>query len=333
MQKELGISEMGMRLIRAYEVDEDVNDISSIITLVNERVHAAMNQSQFDALCSLAYSIGEDAFINSQVRHAFNQGHIIEAANAFDTWRLSDVDGQRYVVDALVRRRTAEKALFLRPTHRTVPTLKTHLSPLQDADLKTSNENFKQVYNEKEKTAISHDEAIRISEPLELTQDIKIVEEMETKSSPIADAAAEVSQRLDALIENDMDNILLDDLPDSLIETQNDHDVEKNNVMPFKSKDDWLELDQPIEASDDGNYGVDIKFDNPNEASGSIWAYLTLSIIGLTTAALGLWANLTNSLPILGKNSSFITLAAIMIGTLLLVVGLYYLLKNLFSRA
>lgn len=149
MSHDFEISELGFRLIKAYEgyrpepavlvtgqqvvgyghivTDDSLpfigkskaedllrEDLKSVETVVNSAIHAPMTQSQFDALCSLAFNIGQEAFRGSHVRHAINNGRILDAANAFDEWRKADIDGKVYVVDALMRRRTAEKALFLK---------------------------------------------------------------------------------------------------------------------------------------------------------------------------------------------------------------------------
>lgn len=170
MSYQFTISDIGLRLIKAYEgyraeprtlasggrvigfghsvgaddisalSEEDAEaalkaDLAPIEDLINSHVHASMTQSQFDALCSLAFSIGEEAFMSSNILHAMNQGQIIEAANGFDLWRKGNINGKIYVVDALVRRRTAEKALFLRPTQRTARAPRYELTAIKDTDL------------------------------------------------------------------------------------------------------------------------------------------------------------------------------------------------------
>lgn len=88
-------------------------DLASYEALVNEHVFAPLSQSQFDALVSLAFNIGPHAFLASQTLLQLNQGRPLDAAAGFDEWRKSEIDGQSYIIDALVRRRTAEKSLFL----------------------------------------------------------------------------------------------------------------------------------------------------------------------------------------------------------------------------
>jgi len=88
-------------------------DVAPVEALVNETVAKPLTQSQFDALVSFAFSVGGDAFKQSQVLRRVNTGEYMAAACAMDAWRKSDVGGELEIVDGLVRRRAAEKALFL----------------------------------------------------------------------------------------------------------------------------------------------------------------------------------------------------------------------------
>ncbi len=89
-------------------------DLAPFEHLVNARVSQPLTQSQFEALVSFAFSIGATAFEQSQVLRRVNAGDMCAAACAMDAWRKADVAGDLVVVDALVRRRAAEKALFLK---------------------------------------------------------------------------------------------------------------------------------------------------------------------------------------------------------------------------
>ena len=92
-----------------------VYDLISVQHAVNENVYAPLSQNQFDAICSFAFNIGLDNFRRSQVLKRLNAGAAVQAACAMELWRKADFEGERIVVDALVRRRAAEKALFLTP--------------------------------------------------------------------------------------------------------------------------------------------------------------------------------------------------------------------------
>lgn len=89
-------------------------DVAAYEKLVNARVTQTINQAQFDALVSFAFSVGAESFEQSQVLRRVNAGDFVAAACALDAWRKADVGGETVIVDTLVRRRAAEKALFLR---------------------------------------------------------------------------------------------------------------------------------------------------------------------------------------------------------------------------
>jgi len=118
-----------MNKIEASEVLRD--DLKPFEDMINTEVHAPITQSQFDALCSFAFNIGPKAFLQSDTLRAINNGRPLDAANSLDIWRKSEIDGKIYVVDALMRRRAAEKALFLR-TERAVTAGREDIRPVKD---------------------------------------------------------------------------------------------------------------------------------------------------------------------------------------------------------
>ena len=108
------IGDAGAALAQEEAAQLLVMDVAPIERLVNARVTATLTQSQFDALVSFAFSVGAEAFEQSQTLRRANAGDFIAAACSMDAWRKSDVGGALEVVDALVRRRAAEKALFMK---------------------------------------------------------------------------------------------------------------------------------------------------------------------------------------------------------------------------
>ncbi len=112
-----------------------VYDLIAVQHAVNESVLAPISQNEFDALCSFAFNIGLDNFRRSQVLKRLNAGAAVQAACAMELWRKADFEGERIVVDALVRRRAAEKALFLTPAGDAwVPAPSPMLRPVIDLD-------------------------------------------------------------------------------------------------------------------------------------------------------------------------------------------------------
>jgi lysozyme len=112
-----------------------IYDLIAVAHAVNEHVFTPLNQNQFDALCSFAFNLGLDSFRQSQVLKRLNEGEAIQAACAMELWRKAEFQGQRIVIDALVRRRAAEKALFLTPPDGVwIPAPSPLLRPLVDID-------------------------------------------------------------------------------------------------------------------------------------------------------------------------------------------------------
>ena len=169
MSQNLTISDKGLKLIKAFEgfrpVDRELitgqrivgyghrlysedavmmnkneaetvlrTDLEPFEDMINSEVHAPISQSQFDALCSFSYNIGPKAFLQSDTLRALNNGRPLDAANGLDVWRKSEIAGKTYVVDALMRRRTAEKALFLRTEHN-LPAGREDLPPVKDTTI------------------------------------------------------------------------------------------------------------------------------------------------------------------------------------------------------
>lgn len=85
-------------------------DLKKFELAVNNTVNVSLNQNQFDALVSLAYNIGANAFKNSTLVKMLNAGDIRGAANQFDVW----IKAGSKRMQGLVNRRAKEKALFLK---------------------------------------------------------------------------------------------------------------------------------------------------------------------------------------------------------------------------
>lgn len=110
-------------------------DLLPIAEAVNSLVFTPLTQNQFDALTAFAYNVGIDQFRTSDVLKRVNEGRLTEAACAIDLWRKADLSGEPVILDALIRRRASEKALFLTPHDGFVPTPSPLVRPRVDTDL------------------------------------------------------------------------------------------------------------------------------------------------------------------------------------------------------
>ena len=77
---------------------------------VNDSVKVLLTQNQFDALVSLAYNIGSNAFKSSTLVKKLNASDYKGASDQFNVW--VNAGGKR--MQGLANRRTKEKELFLK---------------------------------------------------------------------------------------------------------------------------------------------------------------------------------------------------------------------------
>jgi lysozyme len=110
-------------------------DLRQIAAAIDSAVFTPLSQNHFDALVAFTFNIGVDNFMHSAVLRRINEGKLIQAAFALEIWRKADFDGERIVVDALVRRRAAEKALFLTPDGGWIPAPSAQIEPKPDFGL------------------------------------------------------------------------------------------------------------------------------------------------------------------------------------------------------
>ena len=74
-------------------------------------IKVSINENQFDALTCFAYNVGVANFYSSTLLKLINSNKFSEAADQFDKWVYAD----KKVLPGLIKRRAAEKALFLSP--------------------------------------------------------------------------------------------------------------------------------------------------------------------------------------------------------------------------
>jgi lysozyme len=117
----LKFAKEGVELSEADAETLLVYDLLKVAEAVNGLVYTPLSQNQFDALASFAFNVGLDNFRTSSVLRRTNEGDLTKAAFALEVWRRAPFEDDVIVVDALVRRRAAEKALFLRPDEGFVP--------------------------------------------------------------------------------------------------------------------------------------------------------------------------------------------------------------------
>jgi len=127
----------GMEITEAeaeYYLQKGLEKFSTEIT---GAITQPINENEFGAFVSLAYNIGSGAFKRSTALRKFNAGDKQGAANAMLMWNKA---GGR-VLNGLVRRREAERALFLTPVRVDAPAqdaIQDRTSPAQSRTVQAS---------------------------------------------------------------------------------------------------------------------------------------------------------------------------------------------------
>ncbi|TNV17886.1 lysozyme [Buttiauxella sp. B2] len=83
-------------------------DLSWVENTIGSYVKSALNQNQYDALCSFIFNVGANAFKGSTMLKLLNVGNYPSASDEFPKWKKSGNDP-----DILLPRRQRERALFL----------------------------------------------------------------------------------------------------------------------------------------------------------------------------------------------------------------------------
>lgn len=86
-------------------------DLEAVIGIIKKYVKVELNENQYNALASFVFNIGEGQFAKSSVLKFINEGKLDSVPGRMALYRLND--GK--VMAGLVRRRTAEGALWMKP--------------------------------------------------------------------------------------------------------------------------------------------------------------------------------------------------------------------------
>jgi lysozyme len=170
-------------------------DLITVAHSVNENTYAPLNQNQFDALVCFAFNIGLDNFLRSGVLRRINEGSLLQAACAMEMWRKADFEGERIVIDALVRRRSAEKTLFLTPPNgEWVPAPSPVLRPKVDYDASCA------IPKQAPTTVNTRTEGDRVVAQREEGLSLNLVVPEEDSPTATEQSAAAVGKRLEAIL-------------------------------------------------------------------------------------------------------------------------------------
>jgi lysozyme len=182
-------------------------DLIGVSHALNEAIYSPLTQNQFDALASFVFNIGLDSFHQSGVLRRLNEGALIQAACAMELWRKAIVGGERIVIDALVRRRSAEKTLFLTPPGGAwVPAPTPILRPLLDTDAR----DIVPLQTPVEVTAVLEGDQLVVLREGEPAPAPVAPDDAEEAEGPARTAAETVTQRLSTIFPETGEDLALE---------------------------------------------------------------------------------------------------------------------------
>lgn len=103
----------GMSITAAQAEAYLKSDLTKFENSVNSYIAIPLTQDMYDALVSFAFNVGAGALKNSTLLGKLNQGDINGAAKEFDRW----IHAGEKILPGLVKRRAAEKKMFLKGTN------------------------------------------------------------------------------------------------------------------------------------------------------------------------------------------------------------------------
>ncbi len=106
---------MGQYISRAEADAELAKELYRIQSIVASKVKVKLNPNQLAALTSLAYNAGIRVVTNSTLIRKLNAGNYAGAANEILRWHKANQGGKLVPLAGLIRRRQAERQLFLTP--------------------------------------------------------------------------------------------------------------------------------------------------------------------------------------------------------------------------
>jgi lysozyme len=131
----LGIIPTAGMKITQEDADQLLADgLNKFADQIRPMITADLNDNQFGACVSLAYNIGAHGFNRSTTLEKINDGDYSKAADAILLWNKA---GGK-VLKGLVRRREAERKLFLTPVFEQAPVFDERISPVQSTTVQAS---------------------------------------------------------------------------------------------------------------------------------------------------------------------------------------------------
>lgn len=311
-------------------------DLIPIEESVRSLVHSPINQHQFDALVSFVFNIGIEKFKQSEILKHLNQGQLVNAAMAMNLWRRSEINGRSIVVDALIRRRAHEIAMFLEPVGTRPAAPSPVVVPLLDDALLAYVPQAEQI---REIKPIPHSAAFEIEErddvntlPVEQkasvseTSDESDYEDFATDADDDLLDVTETENHLKILDEPTVDKTL--DVANGTSEIKLENEKIANDTISIAKANEEVVISRPIDELK--QQGIELKSPQEKTSSNDIANYFMIG-----AGAIALIASLSelirfgvfNGNTDLTPNIAFIEIVAA-VGFVAIIIGLLSKLKS-----
>lgn len=309
-------------------------DLPPVEEAIRSHVLAPLSQNEFDALAAFVFNIGIERFLSSEVIERLNAGAKLDAAEAMSAWRRARIDGRLIVVDALVRRRAAEQALFLRLPDGPVPVTSAVIRP----ELDTASAILKPAGQ-----AVEIDTSSGIAVIEEEDAPLPTIERREGESEPEA-AARAVSERLTRILGESNDALVQDSAPDSpsveaitaAVSALAEAEADDDRLSPEAPDGDTPLIDdlEPVDLPEAPPIGVPTGQKVGRVSWGSVLLFALAAFSGALIAAWGfdhLVRPAGQASPPGLEAQLYSGPFAILLGGLIFVIMVYYLMRALFS--
>lgn len=105
----------GVSITKEQALELLAKDVEKCEVAIKKNIKVALNQNQFDALCSFGFNCGTGVYATSSACKALNEGRYNDVPGLLLLWSKARVNGVLQTSKGLLNRRESEGQLFMKP--------------------------------------------------------------------------------------------------------------------------------------------------------------------------------------------------------------------------